>query len=244
MGIQEQIERACAQRVPHEPHGLIGVRAIAAVDDQGLLVRSTPRNRMLLADSQPRSKTETPGGNSCVLYAQKIKPKARCALFRGAQLATQDLSDVGLGQVVPKLDVLRHFVAGQVLPAVLATSSSVSVGSFLTTNTLIASPCFSSGTPMAAHSTTPGHREMTFSSSFGKHVEPADQDHVLLAIDDLGVAALVHDADVAGAHEAVGRERLRVLFRLVVVARASRSGPLMQISPGFAQRQDCARRRP
>ena len=37
---------------------------------------------------------------------------------------------------------------------------------------LMASPCFSSATPMAAHSTTPGHSETTFSSSFGKTLKP------------------------------------------------------------------------
>ena len=38
----------------------------------------------------------------------------------------------------------------------------------------------------------------------GIDVEAADQDHVLLAVDDLEVAALVHHADVAGLEVAVG----------------------------------------
>jgi hypothetical protein len=36
------------------------------------------------------------------------------------------------------------------------------------------------------------------------HVEAGDQDHVLLAVDDLHVALGRHEADVAGAERAVG----------------------------------------
>jgi hypothetical protein len=50
------------------------------------------------------------------------------------------------------------------------------------------------------------------------HVEARDQDHVLLAVDDLGEAVLVHDADVAGAEEAVGRHHLGGLVIALPVA--------------------------
>ena len=41
-------------------------------------------------------------------------------------------------------------------------------------------------------------------------VEPADDEHVLLAVGDLQVAALVHHADVAGVQPAVGVDGLGV----------------------------------
>ena len=48
-------------------------------------------------------------------------------------------------------------------------------------------------------------------------VEAGDDDHVLLAIDDLEIALGVEDADVAGAEVAVGRESLPGRFRLLPV---------------------------
>src|SRR5690606_18830237 len=67
---------------------------------------------------------------------------------------------------------------------------------------------------------------------------PGDDDHVLLAIGDADVAALVHHAHVAGAQPAVAREDLRGFIRTVPVAlhhlrsaqadlahRARRDGP-------------------
>jgi hypothetical protein len=50
------------------------------------------------------------------------------------------------------------------------------------------------------------------------HVEAAHQDHVLLAVDDLEVAALVDHADVAGAEEAVGGHHLGGLVGALPVA--------------------------
>jgi hypothetical protein len=52
----------------------------------------------------------------------------------------------------------------------------------------------------------------------GIDVEARDQDHVLLAVDDLGEAALIHHADVAGAEEAVRGHHVGGLFRPVPVA--------------------------
>jgi hypothetical protein len=87
--------------------------------------------------------------------------------------------------------------------------ASVSAGSFLTTTkSFTASPALASGTPTAAHSSTPGMLADHVFHLVGVHVEARHQDHVLLAVDDAEVAALVHDADVAGAEEAVGRHHL------------------------------------
>ena len=54
------------------------------------------------------------------------------------------------------------------------------------------------------------------------HVEPADDEHVLLAVGDLEVAALVHHADVAGVQPAVGVDRLARRRVVLEVARPSR----------------------
>ncbi len=52
----------------------------------------------------------------------------------------------------------------------------------------------------------------------GVHVEARHQDHVLLAVHDANLTALVHDADVAGTEEAVGRHDLRRLVVTLPVA--------------------------
>ena len=102
--------------------------------------------------------------------------------------------------------VLRPLVAGEArFLQCSSTSCSVSCGSFFTTNTFGTSPECSSGTPITAHSSTPGCIATTCSISFGIHVEARHQDHVLLAVDDADEALLVHDADVAGVQEAVRR---------------------------------------
>ncbi|KAG5715614.1 hypothetical protein E4T56_gene6066, partial [Termitomyces sp. T112] len=51
-----------------------------------------------------------------------------------------------------------------------------------------------------------------------KDVEASGDNHVLLAVDDLGVACRVHHADVPGAEIAVGGDHLRGLVRPVSVA--------------------------
>jgi len=49
-------------------------------------------------------------------------------------------------------------------------------------------------------------------------VEARHQDHVLLAVDDADEAFVIHDADVSGAEESVGRHHLGGLVRLVRTA--------------------------
>ena len=51
-----------------------------------------------------------------------------------------------------------------------------------------------------------------------EHLEAGDGDHVLLAVDDAHAALHVHDADVAGAEEAIRRHRLSGLIRPLPVA--------------------------
>ena len=112
----------------------------------------------------------------------------------------------------------RHFVAGQrSAGSAAATPSSVSAGILLArrTRTTI-SPVSSSGTPTTALSATPGCAAMTASTSFGIDVEAADENHVLLAIDDLDVAVLVHLRDVAGGEPAVAQHARRFVGTLPV----------------------------
>jgi len=52
----------------------------------------------------------------------------------------------------------------------------------------------------------------------GIHVEPADDEHVLLAIGDPQVTTFVHHADVAGVQPAIGLDGLRRLGRILEVA--------------------------
>ena len=51
-----------------------------------------------------------------------------------------------------------------------------------------------------------------------KHIEARDDDHVLLAIDDLHEAPEVHHADIAGLEETIGGHRTRRLLGLLPVA--------------------------
>ena len=88
----------------------------------------------------------------------------------------------------------------------------------LTTNSSTASPVFSSGTPMQAHSATPGQRRRHRFDLVRVDVEARDDDHVLLAVDDLQESAGVEHADVAGAEVAVRREGRGVRLGLIPVA--------------------------
>ena len=52
----------------------------------------------------------------------------------------------------------------------------------------------------------------------GMHVEAADQDHVLLAIDDAGESLRIHHADVPGLEESIRSDRLRGFFGTIPIA--------------------------
>ena len=76
----------------------------------------------------------------------------------------------------------------------------------------------SSGTPTTAACAIAGCASSSFSISAGIGVEAADDEHVLLAVGDRDVAAVVHDADVAGVQPAVRVDRVRRRLRVLVVA--------------------------
>jgi hypothetical protein len=86
-----------------------------------------------------------------------------------------------------------------------------------TTTSFTASPELASGTPTRAfqHAGAGGDHVLHL---VGVDVEAADQHHVLLAVHDLEVAALVHHADVAGQEVAVGRHDLGGFVRALPVA--------------------------
>jgi hypothetical protein len=77
------------------------------------------------------------------------------------------------------------------------SSSAVSAGSFLTTNSFTASPELASGIPTQAHSRTPGmihHHGFDF---VREYIEAGHQNHIFLTIDDFHKAARIHHADIA-----------------------------------------------
>jgi hypothetical protein len=123
-----------------------------------------------------------------------------------------------LGRSVRNSTTARALVAGQVGLAVLAHLGFGEAGFFLTITSFTASPDLSSGTPTTAHSSTPsasGHHVLDL---VRVDVEAAHQDHVLLAVDDLEVAAFVEHADVAALEVAVGRHDLGGLVGALPVA--------------------------
>ena len=62
----------------------------------------------------------------------------------------------------------------------------------------------------------------------GIHVEPGDDDHVLLAIDDAHIAIVLEDRDITGAQEAIGSE---AVFRRLLTLPI----PLHHLRPLHAQ---------
>src|SRR6266446_6024704 len=63
--------------------------------------------------------TEDWFASSLALLAMTAVKSGRRGLLFIAQFAAQDLSDIGLRQVGPELDLLRHLVIGQLRAAVL-----------------------------------------------------------------------------------------------------------------------------
>ena len=82
--------------------------------------------------------------------------ECRSPTSASAQLVPQDRADVGFGQAIAELDLARPLVGGETLSAVRLNGFDGQFHPGLgTTNTLIAEPLFSSGTPIQAASSTP-----------------------------------------------------------------------------------------
>ena len=100
-----------------------------------------------------------------------------------------------------------------------ATSSpgSGGVAGAGTTKAMPTSPMRSSGTPITATWAISGWLEQQALDLGRVGVEAAGDEHVLLAVGDPDVAALVHRADVAGVQPSVGVDRLGRLLRVLEV---------------------------
>src|SRR6478735_3158714 len=154
------------------------------------------------------------------LIMEKPRPRASNAWFLllVAQLAAQDFSDRRLGQLGAELDHLGLLVAGEVGLAVLA---HLGLGQAL----VLPDDHQLDGLTglLVDHA---NHGAFQHAVQQGDHVlhlirvdvEAADQHHVLLAVDDLEVPALVHGADVAALEVAVGRHDLGGLVGPLPVA--------------------------
>ena len=190
----------------------------AAGIDRGLLEqnqRSAPVNAGLRFDPAGLRR----GPSTAPIPSRSFPLPDTPAAFSSRSARRRILPTLVLGRSVPELDVLRALVAGQVLVAVRAQlPSPTAPGPSCTTNSLTASLECSSGTPTAAHSSTPGSIIDHAFDLVRIDVEAGHQDHVFLAVDDARVALLVHDADVAAAKVAVRSHDLRRLLRALPVA--------------------------
>nr|GEU28155.1 hypothetical protein [Tanacetum cinerariifolium] len=135
-----------------------------------------------------------------------------------AQLPPQNLAHIRLRQLVAELDVLRLFIRRQLVLAeveqllgrqirILAHHEQLDgLARILVRH---------ADARHFQHARVAGHHALHLVRI---HVETGDDDHVFLAVDNLGVAARVHDADVARLEEAVGRHGLGRFVRTVPVA--------------------------
>src|SRR4051812_32519841 len=132
-----------------------------------------------------------------------------------AQFAPQNLADVRLRQRVEKFDDLRrlvgrHFLAAvrdQVLHRKLGVRRLDDIKFYRLAGLVVGNP------------DTGAFDDAWTAGGYGFHlvrvdVEPGDDDHVLLAVDDLQKSLGVEHADIAGAEVATGGEGQRVGFRL------------------------------
>src|SRR5262245_58437826 len=114
-----------------------------------------------------------------------------------AQSAPQDLADIRLRQAVAEYDLLRHLVAGEMLAAVSEERALVE-------RRVLLHDVEPDGLAGLRIGNTDGRRLENAGMAAHDvldlvriHVEARDEDHVLLAIRDVDVAALVHASEVA-----------------------------------------------
>src|SRR5262249_6780848 len=88
--------------------------------------RGSPRRRHRRACTSGRGPpgARTPERRPAQYRTRRTRPRLhgvsllrRCGLLLIAQLATQDLADIGLRQIGPELDMLGHLVGGEVFAA-------------------------------------------------------------------------------------------------------------------------------
>src|SRR5205085_4618663 len=153
----DELKRRGAEQVAHERERLRRVGDVPGVHD-----RRRSRREHDVVRRQPAALEHGDAGRQLDACAHRAVRSSRLRILPTLVLGRSSRNSMYLGTLYPVKFWRQYFM----------TSSSVRIGSLFTTKTLMASPCFSSATPMAAHSTTPGHREITFSSSFGKTLKP------------------------------------------------------------------------
>src|SRR5262245_21679876 len=156
---------------------------------------------------------------NCGAVAMQYCAKAMVHLWQPAQILAQDLAHVRLRQCVEEADLLWHLVGRKLLPAV---RNQVRFGERR-------ARCLGHEQP---HRLAGLLVRLADAGAFGhpgagggdrldlvrKNIEARDDDHVLLAVDDLEETLGVEHADVAGAEIAVVGEGFGIGLRLLPVA--------------------------
>src|SRR5262245_19134607 len=166
----------------------------------------------------PRSRP-TNCGAVAIQYCGWRLVMAVLALWQSAQILAQDLAHVRLRQCVEEADLLRHLVGRKLAPAV---RDEIGFGERRARRLGHEQPHRLAGLLVgpadAGAFGHPGAAGGDRLDLIGKNVEARDDDHVLLAIDDLEETLGVEHADVAGAEIAVGREGIGIGPRIPPVA--------------------------
>src|SRR6056297_3912018 len=134
-----------------------------------------------------------------------------------AQLASENLADVGLGQFIDELDVAGHLVAGQFLLAVLTQfvdRQRVVLANDYGLDQFAGFFILNTYSADFQHLGVSGDDVLDL---VGVDVESRNQDHVLLAVDDEKVSFLVAAGHVAGLQPAFAVEDLGGLIGAVPV---------------------------
>src|SRR5882757_8096798 len=195
-----------------------------APNSDGALHHRTHRWAYTSDHGRPRARTRGSRPRSLRRFRSYAKGSAppgsgRSLLLLVAQFAAQDFSDIGLRQIGPELDLLGDLVGGELRAAIFDHLFCGEVRVLLDDEGL--DRLARSGVLDADHRAFQ-HARMArdhFLDLVRIDVEARDQDHVLLAVHDLGVTLRVHHADVAGAEIAVRGHHLCGLVRPVPVTR-------------------------
>src|SRR5690606_11543056 len=165
----------------------------------------------------PGSKSEYPGPGAGAGGAAR-GGSGGGGVGRVPELAAQDLADVGLGQLGAELDHLGLLVAGEVVPAVLLHRLGGEVRILAHDHRLDRLAEALVRDADGGDLEHAGHGGDHVLDLVRVHIEARDQDHVLLAVDDVEETLLVHLRHVAGVQPAFGVDDPGGLFRPVPVA--------------------------
>src|SRR3569832_100193 len=139
------------------------------------------------------------------------------AFFFVAQFPPQYLADIGLGQIIAKLNIFRALVSGELLLAVVhqlldgqirIPPDHEQLDGFAGIAIQHAYAC------AFAHARMCGDHILNF---IRIHVKSRHQDHVLLAVDDFRIPAFVHETDISRFEESIRRHGFGGFFRTIPV---------------------------